>query len=258
MSLSAEFMFVAETLTTYDLIADRRYAMIAKTYFQREPEAPLRNRAAENASGGGSRMRITILITVFLLLGAAAAADTIVVSPTGPMTIQEAVDHTVNGDIIELLDGIYTGDGNRDLHFVGRAITLRSQSGDPTACIIDCQASDTDPHLAFLLDGAEGPDTVIEGLTITGGYHTYSGGIYCPSGEPTIRNCHLVGNHGTEGAGVCVYGPAEIVGCWFEDNVAAYDGGGASACCNFGPVATFRECTFVGNTAGQRGGAFRC
>ena len=55
-------------------------------------------------------------------------------------TIQDAIDLTdsVEGDIVELADGTYTGVGNRDIDLRGKAITVRSASGDPEACVIDC------------------------------------------------------------------------------------------------------------------------
>jgi predicted outer membrane repeat protein len=203
-------------------------------------------------------MRRLVFVSLIALLYGVAAADTIVVSPTGPLSIQAAIDLANDGDIVELLDGIYTGDGNRDILFRGKAITVQSQSGDPTACIIDCEGNYRDNHRAFTFAHYEGLDSVVGGLTITGGYHGWSGGIYCPLGDPTIRDCRFIGNTGSEGAGLCVKGPAEIIGCWFESNTSTSHGGGASACSMYGYIATFRECTFVNNTAGQYGGAFRC
>jgi hypothetical protein len=143
--------------------------------------------------------------------------------------------------------------------FHGKAITVRSQSGDPRACIIDCEGSEADPHRGFYFNDAEGPFAVVEGLTVRGGHHAWSGGIlaevYC---TPVIRNCRFIGNRGTEGAGLCAKDAALIEDCWFEDNMSVSHGGGASAACNMGWASTFRRCTFVNNTAGQYGGAFRC
>jgi len=48
-------------------------------------------------------------------------------------TIQSAIDVAVSGDIIVVDDGVYTGDGNRDIDFKGKAITLRSENG-PENC----------------------------------------------------------------------------------------------------------------------------
>ena len=201
---------------------------------------------------------LPLAVVAVAILAASAAAETYVVEPWGPLSIQDAIDQCVDGDVVELMDGVYTGDGNRDIDFLGKAITVRSQSGDPTSCIIDCEGSDTENHRGFVFSHNEGLDSVVANLTITGGYHGWSGGILCSNGDPTVSNCRFIGNTGSEGGGLCVMGPAEIIGCWFEGNHATYTGGGASACWVFGPAPTFFECTFVANTAGMYGGAFRC
>ena len=89
-------------------------------------------------------MRYFILISSMILgLVAAATATIYVVNPEGTgdfPTIQEALDACIDGDIIELTDGTFTGDGNRDIDYLGKAITVRSQSGDPEMCTIDCEA----------------------------------------------------------------------------------------------------------------------
>jgi hypothetical protein len=59
---------------------------------------------------------------------------------TAFMTIQEGIDDASNGDIVLVADGIYTGGGNRDIDFYGKAITVRSFNG-PDVCIIDCQGT---------------------------------------------------------------------------------------------------------------------
>jgi len=85
-------------------------------------------------------------------------------------TIQAAVDSSVDGDVIELADGTYTGDGNRDINFFGREITVRSQSGNPELCILKTEGTSEDWHRAFFFANGEGNDARVEGLTIMGGY----------------------------------------------------------------------------------------
>jgi len=81
-------------------------------------------------------MRAAILLSSALLLGAMPAwSDTCLVRPDGSgdfATIQAALDAARDGDVIELADGTFTGEGNRDVHFLGKAVTVRSQSADPT------------------------------------------------------------------------------------------------------------------------------
>ena len=58
-----------------------------------------------------------LLSVLVCLLSSAAFAATYTVNPSGTgdfPTIQAAIDGVVEGDIIELTDGIFTGDDNRD------------------------------------------------------------------------------------------------------------------------------------------------
>jgi predicted outer membrane repeat protein len=203
--------------------------------------------------------RLTPIVLLAAMFATAAAADTIAVSPDGPLTIQAAIDAALPGDVVELADGVYTGEGNRDLDFGGKAITLRSASGDPAACILDCEGSDTDHHRGIHFNSEEGPDSVVEGITIRNGYHAWSGGIYSETYcTPTIRHCRFLANQGSEGGGLCVKDAATVEDCWFEGNHSSHHGGGASAAMTWGWTPTFTRCTFVQNTAGTYGGAFRC
>jgi len=67
-------------------------------------------------------------------------------------TIQAAIDSLQSDDDIVLADGVYSGPGNRDLYNAEKLFTIASQSGNPTACVIDCQGAPDDPHWGFALD----------------------------------------------------------------------------------------------------------
>jgi len=117
-------------------------------------------------------LRCAVIPALVMLCGGAEAA-TYVVSPDGSgdfPTIQEALVAVLDGDTIELADGTFRGAGNRDIDFLGKAVLLRSQSGDAESCVLDCQGSPAEPHRAFDIDRGEGPTTVIQGLTIEHGY----------------------------------------------------------------------------------------
>ena len=64
---------------------------------------------------------------VAALLIAAASAETSVVNPQGTgdfPTIQAALDSVVSGDVIELTNGVFRGDGNRDVSILDEAAPL--------------------------------------------------------------------------------------------------------------------------------------
>jgi hypothetical protein len=115
---------------------------------------------------------LALSVVVLAVAGAVgAAAATFVVRPDGTgdyPTIQAAINASSAGDVIELTDGVFTGSGNRDVEFGGREVTVRSQSGDPATCIIDCEGTQADTHRAFLFLNGEGPSAMLRWLTITG------------------------------------------------------------------------------------------
>jgi hypothetical protein len=115
------------------------------------------------------------LFIIVCCIGAAvpAGASVYTISPDGLgdyATIQDAVDACVPGDIIELTDGVFAGDGNRDIEFQGKAITVRSQSGDPETCVIDAEGNSAEWHRAFYFLYQEGPDSRVENIKVINGY----------------------------------------------------------------------------------------
>ncbi len=171
--------------------------------------------------------------------------------------VQEAIDVAVSGDTVLILSGTYTGDGNRDLDFRGKAITVRGEDpNDPSLVIIDCNATVDDPHRGFDFHSYEMPGSVLEGLTVTGGYHDQGGGIRCSDcARPTVTNCAFRENRASLGGGVYAESSPKLTNCTFGDNSAdggggLYNNGDASEC---NPVLI--DCTFSGNTATYNGGA---
>jgi hypothetical protein len=121
--------------------------------------------------------------------------------------IQEGINAAVYGDTVLVADGLYTGEGNRDMSFLGKAITVAS-AGGPAACIIDGEGSWSNEHNAFLLNSGEGPDSVLRGFTIRNFMnHEGTPGIYCRDSSPTILGNVLRDNEGYDtSAGLYIYG----------------------------------------------------
>lgn len=207
----------------------------------------------------------------------------LVVCPDGSgdyPTIQDAIDDSESGDTILLCDGVFTGEGNRDLNPDGRSITVRSVSGDPEACIIDCDGTWEWPHRGFTLQSTVGPfTTAIEGLTIRDGYSLEaSGAVDIHNGSVTFTNCIFSGNQSYLGAVSASDAVIAFVDCIFSQNSASVGAGAIFGSvtyvtitnCTFsenhadgqaGAVelyhcdTTISDCTFTGNTAGDWGGA---
>ena len=125
------------------------------------------------------------LIVCFSLLSPLTFAATILV-PADQPTIQSGIDIAHNGDIVLVDDGVYTGDGNVNIDFKGKRITLKSKNGAEET-IIDCEKKFE--TRGFIFNNDETIDSVLDGFTIKNGVHIYGGGVYLSYASPTIRNC---------------------------------------------------------------------
>jgi parallel beta-helix repeat protein len=226
--------------------------------------ALLRNEGSK--MNGLIKSKACLIISIFLLGMAcsSAAGRTIYVDDDGPAdfnNIQAAIDDANEGDTIIVADGVYAGEGNRDIDFrksglpgwppgPTRAITVRSANG-PENCIIDCQGSERDYHRGFYFHSGEDTNSVLDGFTITNGYvdTTSGGGIHCSHSSPTIRNCIIRGN----------VAPLKRFPWWglpgSDVIVIIYNTGGGISCYKSSPTIT--NCYIVGNRVeGSGGGIF--
>ena len=219
------------------------------------------------------------MVLLLLLLGTACASTvgkTIYVDDDAPAdfnNIQAAIDDSNHGDVIVVKPGTHTGDGNRDIDFRGKAITVRSADpNDPsivTATVIDCDGTEVEPHRAFKFHSAEGPDSVVAGLTITNGcappeyrgdlVRCAGGAVYCSDSSPTISRCRIEMNKAQNYGGAVYCGgnsSPHIEQCIVRDNIALWRGGAIICLDDSSPVIV--HCTIADNWAGHDGGAIQC
>lgn len=188
-------------------------------------------------------------------------------------TIQQAIDEAADFDTIILTRGIHTGPGNRDIDFFGKPLTL--QSANPTdpdivaATVIDAN----DPagtHRGFYFHSAEDANSIISGLTITGGYGAYEGGgIKCVSSSPTIANCIIRNNRAKDHGGGIYCGNNSnplIKNCLITENSFSPYGYGAGIYCFNNSSPTILNCIITNNVVlgnsepghGRHGGGICC
>lgn len=198
-----------------------------------------------------------LLLSLGLIAVPSLLAEIYVVKPDGTgdfPTIQAAISAVAEGDIIELTDGIFTGQGNGDINFLGKAITVRSMSGDPTSCIVEPDGG----CMGFCFLHGEGPNSVLEGVTVFLACY----GIWCEDASPTIHNCNLRYSfcNWWWGWGMFIHGGSPTVtDCLFREN-PGLTGAGAGVYC-FGASPQFIDCTFDRNGGWSEegpGGGFDC
>ena len=177
--------------------------------------------------------------------------------PADFSSIQAAIADagTVNGDEIMVQPGVYIG----AIDFLGKAVTLRSASGNPVDTVID---GDGAFHVVQCISG-EDPNTVLEGFSITGGNAVgdspegIGAGMLNDGSSPTVTNCVFIGSAASFGGGgmynLNVSNPM-ISHCSFIGNTtnSSLDGGGGMTNNNSSPMVT--NCTFIGNEGGNYGG----
>jgi hypothetical protein len=159
-------------------------------------------------------------------------------------TIQAGLDAAAAGDTVLVADGTYAGTGNEYLDFGGKAIRLQSVGG-PDNCVISIGSESRGIYFRH----NEGPDSIVNGITITASeYGSSCGGVYCSYSSPTLINCRMTGISSTHGGyGLsCWHSNASVIDCEMTSNGASDSSGGGAVLGNYSSP-TFTRCTFAGN-----------
>ena len=194
---------------------------------------------------------------LFLLFISEALAATIRV-PSEQPTIQAGIDASVDGDTVLVAGGTYTGAGNKNLDYCGKAVTVLSENG-PAGTILDCE----NDGRGFYFGNGEDSSSRLEGFTIRNGNVDDDGGaILCYDSSPAVADCIISSNTASgwysAGGGVyCFSSPSAVfTGCTITGNSAEYKGGGI--CCQAWSFPIITDCTISGNSAGDYGGGIQC
>ena len=165
-------------------------------------------------------------------------------------TIQEAIDVTINGAEVIVEPGIYTGPGNCDIDFRGKAITVRSVDPNNPAVVAATIIEPNTLAIGFRFRKGEQADSVVDGLTIRRCIGRAA--IDCYNSSPTIRNCIIEDNYHYDlpyygGAGIACYESSPVISnCVIRNNY-----GGGLRCKVSDP--TVRNCIFTANRGAYSG-----
>ena len=146
--------------------------------------------------------------------------------------IQRAIELSKPGDEIVVAQGTY----NELINFIGKGVTVRSSEG-PAVTVIDAGPVE-DPGTGkpvVRCDSGEGPDSVLDGFTLTGGTgqvvksgESLGGGVFIFNSSLTVMNCIVGGNTAVgNGGGIEARNGSHVslTDCLFTGNIAM-DGGG--------------------------------
>ncbi len=164
-------------------------------------------------------MKCKELSGVLLLVAASVAYSATIDIPADYTTIQGGLNAAQTGDTILVAPGTYI----ENITFLGKDVVLLSELG-PDSTIID----GSEPISPFegsvvRFENNEGPDTIVEGFTLTGGSgywdnqtgYQYGGGIYCLEASPTIRGNIITGNsvdgYQAYGGGIYLEGSQSLI-----------------------------------------------
>ena len=202
------------------------------------------------------KKNIITIACFIVVLTANSAVGAIRYVPQDYNNIQDAINACQDLDTVVIATGRYTGPGNRNINFRGKAITVRSTDPNNSQIInetvIDCEGQGR----GFIFYMGENADSKLSGLTITNGYNLFGGAIYCyNNSSPSVSNCVINNNSAVFGGGLACANSntkPKITNCIITANTALVGGGGFYINVS-SPI--IRNC-IISKNAAPEGGAF--
>ncbi len=189
-------------------------------------------------------------LTILTFIALSGCHEDVLRVPGDCTTIQRCIDRASEGGLVSVEAGTYA----ENLVFTGRALHLVGVEG-PQQTIIDGGYGER----VVVIHEGEGPDTVLEGFTLTHGGDAAlgrdGGGLYIRASSPTLTDLVIADNiAGDDGGGVYIAGDASplLTRVHVTGNSAVFDGGGI--CIKDGASPTLEQGIVTGNSGGDDGG----
>lgn len=160
-------------------------------------------------------------------------------------TIQDGINRADNGETVLVRSGTYGR-----IQLFQKSITVRRET---TSILPRITMTNAMVKVEFWNSNT----SVLDGFEISGGAGR---GIFAHGdSSPTIKNCLITGNNGSQGGGILLDNSnARIIDCVIEDNQADFDFGGGIYIRKTGqhsaPTPQITGCTIQGNSAFGNGG----
>jgi len=170
------------------------------------------------------------------------------------ISIQSAIDAARDGDTVIIQPGRY----EENIHFKGRAITVRSEDPEDPAVVASTIIDGRGAGTVVTFNSDERESSVISGFTITNGRGEWGGGIQCAMWTvPTVRNNRIIGNTALRGGGgiYCAYSVTATRNI-IAFNQSNFEGGGVYAEVSSWPLITSNY--IFRNEASTYGGGVFC
>ncbi len=209
-----------------------------------------------------SRLVSVALLSATLCSASSVLATDWYVLPDGNgdhPTIQAALNAAEDGDVVILADGVFEGFGNYDIDLLGKRVSVRSESGNRDACVIDCTVAEPVVRRGFLCQSGEGPDSVIEGLTVIGARApsepaSWGAGFLAIDSSPTVRNCAFIDCEAGWGPGLLFWNSSSTVTDVIVRGCKGTANGGAIYCTTEADVHLDRVLVYGNESLGHGGG----
>ena len=199
-----------------------------------------------------------VAASILSLMIAGVACGSQILVPQDHPTIQAGMDAAQDGDTVLVGPGIYSGQGNVNIDFLKKSISLESQAG-PELTVIDCNSARVS---GVVMDDGKfnGNGTVVfslKGFTIK---NALGNGITIKnSSSPLIENCIIENNSGWHGGGIyCDGWNAPVIrNCIIRNNECTdgqWENGGGGLRCGHVTKPILENCAIYGNSAHKGGG----